>query len=158
MPWTIAHKAPLSMEFSRQEYWVGCHILTPGDLPNPGIKPISPALVSGVFTTEPGSPKIGKIIFKKSYLNIRVSSLNRNKTILFQNILTDLNLGIYLFILVTLTLVKKMKVLIIWMLYFILYSSRIKLFFKINVLVGKLLNNNCDNHFPVRSFLMLIIS
>ena len=50
-------QAPLSMEFSRQEYWVSCHILTPGFLPNPGIKPISPALASGLFTAEPpGKP------------------------------------------------------------------------------------------------------
>ena len=35
-PWTIAHQAPLSMEFSRQEYWSGLPFPSPGDLPNPG--------------------------------------------------------------------------------------------------------------------------
>ena len=40
-PWTLAHKAPLSMGFSRQEYWSGLPRLSPGDLPNPGIKPMS---------------------------------------------------------------------------------------------------------------------
>ena len=54
-PWTIASQAPLSMEFSRQEYWSGLLFPTPGDLPNLGIKatsPASPALTGRFFTTE----------------------------------------------------------------------------------------------------------
>ena len=43
-PWTVACQAPLSMEFSRQEYWSGMPFPSPGDLPDPGIKPLSPAL------------------------------------------------------------------------------------------------------------------
>ena len=43
-PWTVSRQAPLSMEFSRQEYWCGLPFPPPGDLPNPGIKPGSPAL------------------------------------------------------------------------------------------------------------------
>ena len=43
-PWTIAHHAPLSMGFSRQEYWSGLPFPSPGDLPNPGTEPKSPAL------------------------------------------------------------------------------------------------------------------
>ena len=43
-PWTIACQAPLSMEFSRQDYWNGFPCPSPGDLPNPGIGPRSPAL------------------------------------------------------------------------------------------------------------------
>ena len=44
-PWTVARQAPLSVEFSRQEYcWSGDPFPSPGDLPNPGIKPRSPAL------------------------------------------------------------------------------------------------------------------
>ena len=43
-PWTVACQAPLSMGFSRQEYWSGLPFPLPGDLPNPGIKPRSPAL------------------------------------------------------------------------------------------------------------------
>ena len=42
MPWTVACQAPLSMEFSRQEYWIGLSFPPSGDLPNPGIKPASP--------------------------------------------------------------------------------------------------------------------
>ena len=43
-PWTVAHQAPLSMEFSREEYWSGLPFPSPGDRPYPGIKPGSPAL------------------------------------------------------------------------------------------------------------------
>ena len=42
-PWTIAHQAPLSMGFARQEYWSESPFHSPGDLPNPGINPVSPA-------------------------------------------------------------------------------------------------------------------
>ena len=55
-PWTVAHQAPLSMEFSRQDYWSGLPFPTPGHLPDLGIKPTSlesPALAGGFFTTEP---------------------------------------------------------------------------------------------------------
>ena len=52
--WGIAHQAPLSMGFSRQEYWSGLPCPPPGDLPGPGIEPTSllpPALAGGFFTT-----------------------------------------------------------------------------------------------------------
>ena len=52
-PWTAACQDPLSMEFSSQDYWSGLPLPTPEDLPDPGIKPKSPALVGGFFTTEP---------------------------------------------------------------------------------------------------------
>ena len=55
-PWTIAHQTPLSVEFSRWEYWSGLPLPIPGDLPNPGIKPkslLSPALAGVFFTTVP---------------------------------------------------------------------------------------------------------
>ena len=61
--WTVACQAPLSMGFSRQEYWSELPFPSPGDLPNPGIEPISPtspALASRFFTTElPGKPNKG---------------------------------------------------------------------------------------------------
>ena len=53
-PWTVACQAPLSMGFSRQEYWSGLPCPPPGDLPDPGTEPVSlmsPALVGGFFTT-----------------------------------------------------------------------------------------------------------
>ena len=53
-PQTVARQAPLSMGFSRQEYWSGLPLLPPGDLPDPGIEPVSPKLAGGFFTAEPG--------------------------------------------------------------------------------------------------------
>ena len=44
IPWTTAHQAPLSMGFPRKEYWSGLPFVSPGDLPDPGIEPVSPAL------------------------------------------------------------------------------------------------------------------
>ena len=53
----VAHQAPLSTEFCRQEYWSGLPFPSPGHLPNPGIKSTSPALAGRFFTTEPsGKP------------------------------------------------------------------------------------------------------
>ena len=55
--WTVARQASLSMEFSRQEYWSGLLFLLPGDLPDPGIELVPPALAGSFFTTEPpGKP------------------------------------------------------------------------------------------------------
>ena len=48
-PCTAAHQAPLSLGFSRQEYWSGLPFPSPGDLPDPGIKPMSPALTGDSF-------------------------------------------------------------------------------------------------------------
>ena len=63
MPWTIAHQAPLSIGFSRQEYWSGVPFAPPGDLPDPEIESVSlttPVLADGFFTTEPpGKPPDG---------------------------------------------------------------------------------------------------
>ena len=48
--WTVAYQAPRSMEFSRQESWSGLPFPSPGDLPDPGTEPGSPALAGGFFT------------------------------------------------------------------------------------------------------------
>ena len=56
-PWTVACQFLQPMGFSRQEYWSGLPFPSPGDLPDPGEKPASPALAGGFLTTEPpGSP------------------------------------------------------------------------------------------------------
>ena len=52
-PWTVAHQAPLSMGFSRQEYWSGLPFPPPWDLPDPGIEPRSPALQADSLPSEP---------------------------------------------------------------------------------------------------------
>ena len=60
-PWTVAHRASLSMGFSRKEYWIRLPFPSPGHLPHPGIEPQSPALAGGFFTTEPpGKSYIGR--------------------------------------------------------------------------------------------------
>ena len=51
-PWTVACQSPLSMEFSSQEYWSGLPCPSPGDLPNPGIEPRSPALQADSLPSE----------------------------------------------------------------------------------------------------------
>ena len=52
IPWTVARQAPLSMGFSRQEYWNGLPFPSPGDIPNPGIKSRSPTLQADSLLTE----------------------------------------------------------------------------------------------------------
>ena len=58
--WTVARQAPLSMGFSRQEYWSGLPCPPPGDLPNPGIEPGSPTLQANSLPSEPP----GKLLFR----------------------------------------------------------------------------------------------
>ena len=55
-PWTVTHQAPPSMEFSRQEYWSGLPLPSPGDLPNPGVEPESSALQADSYCLSQGSP------------------------------------------------------------------------------------------------------
>ena len=61
-PWTVAHQAPPSMGFSRQEYWSGVPFPSPGDLPNPGIEPGCPSLQADALPSEP----TGKLYFDLS--------------------------------------------------------------------------------------------
>ena len=61
-PWTVVCQAPLSMGFSRQEYWSGFPFPSPRDLSDPGIKPTSPALAGGFFTTEPPGKPPAKLV------------------------------------------------------------------------------------------------
>ena len=68
-PWIVARHATLSMEFSRQEYWSGWPFPSPGNLPDPGIKPellVSSVLARGFFTTEPlGKPRTTGYLYTK---------------------------------------------------------------------------------------------
>ena len=58
--WTVARQAPLSKEFSRQEYWSGLPFPPPGHLPNPGIELRTPALEADSLPSEPpGKPREG---------------------------------------------------------------------------------------------------
>ena len=61
IPRTISYQAPLSMELSRQEYWSGLPFPSPGDLPDTGIEPRSPALQADTLPSEPpGKPDLSK--------------------------------------------------------------------------------------------------
>ena len=64
-PWTVAHQAPPSMGFSRQEYWSGLPFPSPGGRPYPGIEPRSPALQADALTFEPpGKPLTFKVFLQ----------------------------------------------------------------------------------------------
>ena len=68
---SVARQAPLSMGFSRQEYWSGWPFPSPGDLPHPGIKPRSPALQADSLPSEP--PYYMQKVHLKIYMEILVS-------------------------------------------------------------------------------------
>ena len=70
--WTIAPQAPLSVEFSRQEYWIGLPFPTPGDLPKPGIESMFPALAGRFFTTAPPRKRMIMYTYKHIIHNIHM--------------------------------------------------------------------------------------
>ena len=75
IPWTVVYQASLSMGFSRQEYWRGLPFPSPGDLPDPGIEPRSPALQADALASEPP----GKPIYSyPNYIQIRLFCLPTN--------------------------------------------------------------------------------
>ena len=71
-PWTVARQT-LSLGFSRQEYWSGLPFLSPGDLPDPGVEPASPALAGGFFTAEPPEKPINMCmcVLRNIYINLK---------------------------------------------------------------------------------------
>ena len=70
-PWTVAYQAPLSMGFSRQDYWSGLPFPSPGDLPDPGTEPRFPTLEADSLTWATGSPYeyYSTIRMKQIYIN-----------------------------------------------------------------------------------------
>ena len=66
-PWTVAYQAPPSMGFSRQEYRSGLPFPSPGDLPDPGIKPWSPAFQADTLTSEPPGKSLKSTYLLKNY-------------------------------------------------------------------------------------------
>ena len=76
--WIVAHQAPLSVDFSRQECWSGLPCPSPGDLPNPGIKPTplrSPALADRFFTISTTWEAQYNLIVGSLYLQVRLVGL-----------------------------------------------------------------------------------
>ena len=96
-PWRVALQAPLSMEFSRQEYWSGLPRPPSGDLPNPGIKPrslISPTLAGGLFTT---SATWGACFKRRNEETSTVQGVSLPSVSLVRNS-ADLRFSIFIFI------------------------------------------------------------
>ena len=80
-PWTVAHQGPLSMAFSRQEYWSGLPCPLPADLPYPGIKPMalmSPVLPGGFVTTNAAWEAPAQALQTVSAQKISLSNLVNN--------------------------------------------------------------------------------
>ena len=93
-PWSVARQAPLSMGFSRQEYWSGLPFPSPGDLPDPGIEPRSPASEADALTCEPpGNSHVIKrhlLLGRKTMTNIDCILKSRD---LANNSLSSLSYG-----------------------------------------------------------------
>ena len=75
-PWTVARQAPLSRGFSRQEYWSGLPFPSPGDLPDPGIEPGSPALQADALPSEPQRSlmPVEGLKYRKNHQNVTDTS------------------------------------------------------------------------------------
>ena len=73
--WTVARQAPLSMRFSRQEYWSGLPFSSPGDLPDPGIELRSPALLANSLHSEPpGTPTVN--LLELGYMEYKTKKIS----------------------------------------------------------------------------------
>ena len=92
-PWTVAHQAPLSVGFPRQEYWSGLSFPSPGELLNLGIKPRSPELQADSLLSEPpGRPNGHRAHFKSGLSHFKILTLIIFAKTLFLNkaLLTDI--------------------------------------------------------------------
>ena len=87
-PWTVAYQTPLSMGFSRQEDWSGLTFPPPGDPPDPGIEPGSPALQADSLSSEPPGKPYLKFKFKNS--NLQYTDLNQqsNSLLCFRTLIS----------------------------------------------------------------------
>ena len=89
-PWTITYQTPLSMGFSKQEYWSGFPFLSPGDLPDPGIKPRSPALQADALPSEPpGKPKNVQTIVQLHSFHILARLCSKSFKLCFSSTWTE---------------------------------------------------------------------
>ena len=76
--WTVAHQAPLSMGFSKQEYWSVLPFPSPGDLPHPGIEPASPVLQVDSLPLSHLEPLVSLYIYSKIFIEYSPSVRNRS--------------------------------------------------------------------------------
>ena len=77
-PWTVAHQACPSMGFSRQKYWSGLPVPSPGDLSDPGIKPGSPALQADFLPSEPPEYIMRNAELQEAQAGIKIAGRNIN--------------------------------------------------------------------------------
>ena len=89
-PWTVAHQAPLSMEFSRQEYWHEQSFPSPGDLPNPGIKLRSPTLQADCLHLSQILILYCMLIYLCSICNLEFKSNGRSLLCFYQHLAQNL--------------------------------------------------------------------
>ena len=78
-PWTATRQAPLFMGFCRQEYWSGLPFPTPGDLPDPGIKPESSVFAGRFFTTEPPEKPIVHLNYLQFMCQLYLNNSGENE-------------------------------------------------------------------------------
>ena len=84
--WTVAHKTPQSIEFSRQEYWSGLSFPSPGDLPNPGIEPGSPAMQVDYRLSHQGTERVhNKWTALETSQNLPPPCLSKKKIVFQKN-------------------------------------------------------------------------
>ena len=76
--WTVAYQAPLSMGFSRQDYWNGLPFLSPGDLPNPVTEPRSPALQTHALSSEPPEYIMRNVGLNEAQAGLKIAGRNIN--------------------------------------------------------------------------------
>ena len=88
-PWTVAYQAPPSMGFSRQEYWSALPFPSPGDLPNPGIEPGSPALEADALISEPP----GKPCFLVDHINMWNTIYEINSQVRIKYLILNFRIG-----------------------------------------------------------------
>ena len=79
-PWTVAHHVPLSVGFSRQEYWSALPFPSPGDLPDPGIEPRSPTLQADSLQSKPPGNSVMKLLTNTSFFTGPIISLGQIPT------------------------------------------------------------------------------
>ena len=78
-PWAVAYQAPPSMGFSRQEYWSGLPFPSPGNLPDPGSEPESPALQADALPSEPPGKHKGKRLLQNMSERVEVLIFHQEK-------------------------------------------------------------------------------
>ena len=88
-PWTVACQAPLSMGFSRQEYWSGLPFPSPGNLPHSGIEPGSPALEADALTSEPHPPPLFWFAVTEMFLILFLDLQINHQQTLFETLIDN---------------------------------------------------------------------